>query len=165
VERRTTDGFAQGRAVISPLDPTSDDTLGISFQNENLIALRNGHCVAIVPDLICVVDEETAEPITTEGLRYGQRVRVLGISTPDMMRTQEALQAFGPTAFGLTEPFVPVEGTLRTARLKRHCSCSCVSFGLFLTVLGLLQRMAQQRPRREARKPTVVRSTRGNRLA
>jgi hypothetical protein len=114
VERRTTDGFAKGQAVISPLDPTSDDTLGISFQNENLIALRNGQCVAIVPDLICVVDEETAEPITTEGLRYGQRVRVLGISTPDMMRTPEALQAFGPTAFGMSEPFAPVEGGLRT---------------------------------------------------
>ena len=30
-----------------------------------------------MPDLICVLDAETAEPITTEGLRYGQRVRVL----------------------------------------------------------------------------------------
>jgi len=109
VERRTTEGFAKGRAVISPLDPSSDDTFELRFQNENLIALRNGECVAIVPDLICVVDEETAEPITTEGLRYGQRVRVLGISTPDMMRTPEALEAFGPRAFGLTEEFVPVE--------------------------------------------------------
>jgi DUF917 family protein len=109
VERRTTDGFAKGRAVISPLDPASKQTFEISFQNENLIARHNGDVVAIVPDLICVVDIETAEPITTEGLRYGQRVRVLGISTPDLMRTPEALAAFGPSAFGLTEPFVPVE--------------------------------------------------------
>ncbi|MCZ4339945.1 DUF917 family protein, partial [Shewanella colwelliana] len=58
---------------------------------------------------ICVVDHETAEPITTEGLRYGQRVRVLGISTPEMMRTPEALAAFGPSAFGLAADFVPVE--------------------------------------------------------
>jgi DUF917 family protein len=72
--------------------------------------------VAIVPDLICVVDHETAEPITTEGLRYGQRVRVLGISTPDMMRTPAALDAFGPTAFGLSEPFTPVEGASAVAR-------------------------------------------------
>ncbi|WP_167042638.1 DUF917 domain-containing protein [Salinibacterium sp. ZJ454] len=110
VERRTTEGFAKGRAIISALDAASDDTLEIRFQNENLIALRNGESVAIVPDLICVVDSESAEPITTEGLRYGQRVRVLGISTPAMMRTPEALAAFGPTAFGMTEPFVPVEG-------------------------------------------------------
>jgi len=109
VERRTTDGFAKGRAVISALDQANTETFEISFQNENLIARRDGDVVAIVPDLICVVDHESAEPITTEGLRYGQRVRVLGISTPDMMRTPGALASFGPAAFGLIEPFVPVE--------------------------------------------------------
>jgi DUF917 family protein len=108
VDRRTTDGFAKGVARIAPSDG-SDDELEIRFQNENLIALRNGEMVAIVPDLICVVDSESAEPITTEGLRYGQRVRVLGISTPDMMRTPAALATFGPEAFGLAEEFVPVE--------------------------------------------------------
>ena len=108
VERRTTEGFAKGRAVIAPLDDSAD-SFTIEFQNENLIARHNGLCVAIVPDLICVTDMETAEPVTTEGLRYGQRVRVLGISTPDMMRTPAALEAFGPAAFGLSEPFVPVE--------------------------------------------------------
>ncbi|WP_251446457.1 DUF917 domain-containing protein [Microbacterium sp. USTB-Y] len=107
VERRTTEGFAKGRAVIAPLE--GDGVFEILFQNENLIARRDGEVVAIVPDLICVVDHETAEPITTEGLRYGQRVRVLGISTPDMMRTEGALAAFGPSAFGLAEPFLPVE--------------------------------------------------------
>ncbi len=109
VERRTTEGFAKGRATISSLDATSDDALEIAFQNENLVARRGGDVVAIVPDLICVVDIDSGEPITTEGLRYGQRVRVLGISTPAMMRTPEALAAFGPSAFGLTEPFIPVE--------------------------------------------------------
>lgn len=108
VERRTTEGFAKGRAAIAPLG-AEDDTFEIAFQNENLTARRGGQLVAIVPDLICVVDHETAEPITTEGLRYGQRVRVLGISTPAMMRTPEALAVFGPSAFGLTEEFAPVE--------------------------------------------------------
>ena len=107
VERRTTDGFAKGRATIAV--PGSDVPLEIAFQNENLVARRGGETVAIVPDLICVVDHESAEPVTTEGLRYGQRVRVLGVSTPQMMRTPEALAAFGPAAFGLDEPFVPVE--------------------------------------------------------
>ena len=108
VDRRTTEGFAKGVARIATADG-GEDELEIRFQNENLIALRNGEMVAIVPDLICVVDSESAEPITTEGLRYGQRVRVLGISTPDMMRTPAALAAFGPEAFGLEERFSPVE--------------------------------------------------------
>ncbi|MDQ4502309.1 DUF917 domain-containing protein [Sinomonas sp. ASV322] len=110
VERRTTEGFAKGRAAIAPLD-APEETFEILFQNENLIARRGGELVAIVPDLICVVDHESAEPITTEGLRYGQRVRVLGISTPAMMRTAGALAAFGPAAFGLDEEFVPVEAS------------------------------------------------------
>ena len=62
-----------------------------------------------MPDLICVLDSDTAEPITTEGLRYGQRVRVVGISTPDLMRTPEALAVFGPACFGLDVEFSPVE--------------------------------------------------------
>lgn len=108
VERSTTDGFAKGRAVIAPLG-TEEAPFEIVFQNENLIARQGGRLVAIVPDLICVVDHETAEPITTEQLRYGQRVQILGISTPDLMRTPQALATFGPVAFGLTEAFVPVE--------------------------------------------------------
>lgn len=112
VERRTTEGFAKGRAVIAPADDNGSaagEEFTIEFQNENLVAKRGGTLVALVPDLICVVDHETAEPITTEGLRYGQRVRVIGISTPEMMRTPAALETFGPPAFGLEEQFVPVE--------------------------------------------------------
>lgn len=108
VERRTTEGFARGRAVIEAVDGSGEPVV-IAFQNENLTAYRGEELLAIVPDLICIVDHETAEPITTEGLRYGQRVRVLGISTPDLMRTPEALDTFGPSAFGLSESFVPVE--------------------------------------------------------
>ena len=113
VERRTTEGFAKGVARIASADGEASE-LEIRFQNENLIALRDGVMVAIVPDLICVLDAETAEPITTEGLRYGQRVRVIGISTPEMMRTPKALETFGPAAFGLEEEFSPIESLIDT---------------------------------------------------
>lgn len=106
VERNTNGGFVRGHAK---LEAPNGDILDIDFQNENLIARRNGQVVCLVPDLICILEEETAEPITTESLRYGQRATVIGISTPDMMRTPEALATFGPSAFGLEEEFVPVE--------------------------------------------------------
>lgn len=111
VERRTTEGFARGSAVIDGSEAAGEASgeVKIVFQNENLTAYRGEELLAIVPDLICIVDHETAEPITTEGLRYGQRVRVLGISTPDLMRTPAALATFGPSAFGLRELFLPVE--------------------------------------------------------
>jgi DUF917 family protein len=42
-------------------------------------------------------------------LRYGQRVKVVGTSAAPNMRTPEALRVFGPQAFGLDVPFVPIE--------------------------------------------------------
>jgi len=107
VWRETTNGFARGRAVLQSLG--GDERLEIIFQNENLVARANGELKAIVPDLICVLDGETAEPITTESLRYGQRVKVMAVSVPPIMRTPEALSVFGPHAFGLHEPFRPIE--------------------------------------------------------
>lgn len=110
VERRTEAGFARGRAAAVSFD--GGHKLEIVFQNENLVALVDGEVRCLVPDLICVLEAETAEPITTETLRYGQRVIVVGISTPDLMRTPAALATFGPAAFGLDHPFVPVERTV-----------------------------------------------------
>ena len=111
VDRRTDEGFARGSVRIAGV---GDEELEVQFQNENLIALHSGELhsgvlVAIVPDLICIVEADTAEPITTEGLRYGQRVAVIGIATPPIMRTPEALAVFGPASFGLDRPFRPVE--------------------------------------------------------
>jgi DUF917 family protein len=108
VWRETTQGFARGRAIIAGTG-TNADKLEIVFQNENLVARANGQLKAIVPDLICVLDSETAEPITTEALRYGQRVKVMAVSVPPIMRTPAALAVFGPHAFGLEESFHPIE--------------------------------------------------------
>jgi DUF917 family protein len=107
IYRRTTEGFAKRYAKIQA--PGSSSTLEIVFQNEHLVAHVDGRLRVVVPDLICVLDAETAEPITTEAIRYGQRVKVMGVATPQIMRTPEALAVFGPRAFGLEEEFRPVE--------------------------------------------------------
>jgi DUF917 family protein len=107
VLRRTTAGFASGRATVAALD--GDAKLQLTFQNEHLVARVDGEVRGIVPDLICVLDVDTAEPITTEALRYGQRVKVMVVSTPEIMRTPEALAVFGPHAFGLDHDFQPIE--------------------------------------------------------
>ena len=108
VQRETTQGFARGRVRIAGLEGWSG-TMEIDIQNENLVARVDGRIKAIVPDLICVLDSDTAEPITTEMLRHGQRVTVMGVAVPPMMRTPEALEVFGPKAFGIDVPFMPVE--------------------------------------------------------
>lgn len=107
VERRTVGGFARGTARLEAFG--AGDELVISFQNEHLQATLDGRVLCTVPDLICVLDSESGEAITTEAMRYGQRVTVIGIAAPPIMRTEAALDAFGPAAFDLDEPFVPLE--------------------------------------------------------
>ena len=67
--------------------------LAVAFRNEFLRAQQDGRTIAIVPDLICILDRDTAEPITTENLKYGQRVRVVGSSVPPLLRSQRALSS------------------------------------------------------------------------
>ena len=81
----------------------------VKLQNEWLIAFIGDKPVAMVPDLICLVDLETAEPITAEAARYGQRVNVIGVSVPPNMRTKEALDTFGPVPFKVYDKFIPIE--------------------------------------------------------
>lgn len=108
VSRRERNGWSVGIVTVEPFDPRRRPVT-IQIQNENLIAEEDGRVLAIVPDLICVLEYDTAEPITTERLRYGQRVNVLGVRVPPIMRTPEALDVFGPAAFGLKQPYVALE--------------------------------------------------------
>lgn len=105
VERRVTGRWSMGQARIEG----GGRMLELAVQNEFLVARIDGRTAAIVPDLVAVLDEDTAEAITAETLRYGQRVRVLAASVPPIMRCEAALKVWGPQAFGIDEPFVPIE--------------------------------------------------------
>ncbi|UXS41473.1 DUF917 domain-containing protein [Agrobacterium tumefaciens] len=108
VARKEENGWSVGIATIKPFD-TSKPKVKIRIQNENLVAEEEGgRVLAIVPDLITVLDIDTAEAITTERLRYGQRVNVLAVRVPPIMRTPEALAVFGPAAFGLPQAYRPL---------------------------------------------------------
>lgn len=108
LRRETSRGFAVGYCHLLAADG-SDRLMEVTFQNEHLVAREDGVVKAIVPDLICMVDTETAEPIPVEALKYGQRIKVLGVSAPPILRTAESLAIVGPQAFGLDDPFVPIE--------------------------------------------------------
>ena len=108
LERRTTTGFARGKVIIDGLGPYTGGQMNIEFQNENLIASIDGDVVCIVPDLICVVDTERGDPITTELLRYGFRVTVLGFPAHDLLKSPQGLDVVGPRAFGYDQEFYPL---------------------------------------------------------
>ncbi len=109
VARRTIGGFARGTASIAGTGDLDGRALEIDFQNEFLIARDGDDILATTPDLITVLDAETGEPITTESLRYGFRVVVLGIPSNHRWRSARGLELVGPGYFGYDVPFVPVE--------------------------------------------------------
>lgn len=109
VERRILGGFTRGNLSIEGMHTFLGQSMDIDFQNENLIAKISGKTVCTVPDLICIVDTERGEPITTELLRYGFRVSVLGIPAPALLTRPEALAVVGPQAFGYEEDFIPLK--------------------------------------------------------
>lgn len=121
VQRRLLGGFARGVVQLAGIGPDEGRTLRIDFQNENLIARDGEHAVlAVVPDLICMVAVETADPITTEILRYGLRVEILAVPAPDLLRTPEALAVVGPAAFGYPEvEYRPLPGRFAEGLVHR----------------------------------------------
>jgi DUF917 family protein len=107
--RRTEAGWAKAEARIEGTGADAGSALVLQTQNEHLVAIRDGAVVCSVPDLIVVMDAESGGPITTEELRYGFRVVVVGAPCVPAWRTEEGLKLVGPRYFGYDIDFVPVE--------------------------------------------------------
>ncbi len=100
LKRHFRGGFNVGVAEIEGLDACRGSVGEITIQNEYLIFARDGEMQVCVPDLVVVLDLDTGLPITTELLRYGQRIAVLALPCHPLLRTPEALDVIGPAAFG-----------------------------------------------------------------
>jgi DUF917 family protein len=109
VSRQTMKGWNIGESVLEGLDEFAGSTMTVSFQNENLVARRDGELAASVPDLITVIDWDTGEAITTERLRYGFRVLVLAMPCDEKWRTPAGVELGGPRHFRYDFDWVPVE--------------------------------------------------------
>lgn len=111
IHRVTEGGFAKGTASFEGLNAYADssENLTLHFQNEHLLAKRGEEVLCVTPDLITVLDAETGFPITTEGLRYGQRCVVLGIPCNEKWRSSKGIQTVGPQYFGYDVSYQPVE--------------------------------------------------------
>lgn len=100
VDRRTTGGFLRGRVALDGLDDDLGSRMEIDFQNEFVLATRDGEPVAMAPDLICVLETETGDAVGTEMLRYGQRVSVIALPPSPLLTSPAGLARVGPRAFG-----------------------------------------------------------------
>ena len=119
VQRRTETGFARGMAQLEGLDGSGGSELVLRFQNEHLVAVRDGEVVASVPDLIIALDAESGEPVTTEELRYGYRLSVVGAPCDPRWRTPRGLELVGPRYFGYDFDYAPLEERLAEKKAEQ----------------------------------------------
>ncbi|KAI5248631.1 DUF917-domain-containing protein [Aureobasidium subglaciale] len=112
VERTLRNGHVYGEVIIEAAADTSsaefEGRIKIPFKNENIAAFKvkedgSEEVLAIVPDLIAVIDSQSGEAIGTPEYRYGLLVTVIGITASDKWTsTPRAIEIGGPAAFGLT---------------------------------------------------------------
>lgn len=109
VSRTTDGGFVRGNAYFEGLDEFDNTHAKVEFQNENLICFVDGKPKAVTPDLITVLDKETGMPITTEGLRFGMRISIIGMPADDKWRTEKGIKTVGPRYFGYDLDYQTIE--------------------------------------------------------
>jgi DUF917 family protein len=109
VGRRTNGGFARAEITITGSSADSGRECCVQSQNEHLIVLREGRVIASVPDIIVVMDSAEGMPVTTEAIRYGLRVVLVGIPCDPRWRTADGLAIVGPRYFVYDVEYVPVE--------------------------------------------------------
>ncbi len=107
IERRTEGGFARGRAVMAGVEEWKGKQLRLDFQNEFLIAEQDGEVLATTPDLISAVEADTGAAVTTDSLRYGQRLVTLTYDCDPKWRTPRGIELVGPRYFKYERDYVP----------------------------------------------------------
>ena len=111
LEREGRDGFLWGRTKVKGAGDYSGRTLEVWFKNENLISWIDGEPYVTCPDLITLLDADTADALSNwgEDVRVGREVAVIGIKTPDLWRTPGGLALLTPKYFGFDIEYRPIE--------------------------------------------------------
>ena len=107
IERRTTGGFARGTARFDGVEEWRDRTLRLDFQNEFLMAERDGEVIVTTPDLITLLEADSGLPVTADSLRYGLRLVALAMAAPEHWRSPAGIKLVGPRYFGYPVDYKP----------------------------------------------------------
>jgi DUF917 family protein len=110
IDRNTDGGFTRGSVTIEGIGADRGRMVRVEIQNENLVVIEDGAVVVSVPDLVSILDSETGEAISTEMLRFGQRVSVLAWACDPLWRTPRGIELAGPQAFDFDFDYVPFDG-------------------------------------------------------
>ncbi|KAL5116927.1 hypothetical protein ACEQ8H_005144 [Pleosporales sp. CAS-2024a] len=115
VDRKLHMGHIYGEVVIEGTDKQYAGKIKIPFKNENIAAIRipetgdvatgaekNEDVLAIVPDLIAVIDAQNGEAVGTPDYRYGLLVQVLAFTASERWTSPRGIEIGGPKAFGMS---------------------------------------------------------------
>lgn len=116
LERHDSGGFVRGSVVFAGVGSDKNRYVRMEIQNENLILLENGECLASVPDLIVALDSESGRALGTDSLQFGQRVTVIAWPCDPIWRTPKGLERTGPSAFGYDINYESIESRSRGRR-------------------------------------------------
>lgn len=108
-EWKDEDGFLIGRLTITGGGDFAGQSFESDIKNEHLVARRNGAVIATCPDLISVIDVESADGIINPAYDRGQAVAVIGYRCDPLWRTEAGLDVFSPRYFGYDLDYVPIE--------------------------------------------------------
>ncbi|MDP1732672.1 MAG: DUF917 domain-containing protein [Devosia sp.] len=100
VDRRTVGGFARGTARFEGVEEWQGHDLRLDFQNEFLMAERDGAVLVTTPDLITLLEAESGLPVTADSLRYGLRLKALAMPSNPQWLTPAGIALVGPRYFG-----------------------------------------------------------------
>jgi DUF917 family protein len=118
IDRNTAGGFTRGSVTIDGIGDDRGRLVRVEIQNENLVVIEDGAVIVSVPDLVSILDSETGEAISTEMLRFGQRVSVLAWPCDPLWRTPRGIELAGPLAFGYDFNYVPFDGEPATSTVS-----------------------------------------------
>jgi len=104
IDRFISKGFVNGKVVIEH----QKDKIEVIFQNEFLIAKYNDKIFATTPDILVLIEQETAVPITCESLQYGIKVDLVALPAPEIWTTPAGLALVGPRHFGYDVDYCPI---------------------------------------------------------
>jgi len=109
---RDEDGFLVGEVALSGTGEFAGQTFVSDVKNEHLVARRDGSVIATCPDLVSIIDIDSADGVINPGYERGQSVAVLGFRCDPLWRTEAGLAVFSPRYFGYDLDYVPIEERL-----------------------------------------------------
>lgn len=99
VDHKVENGFLVGTTCLH----TTQGDFNLDYQNEFLRVRHKGRALALTPDIITLIEQDSGMPVTTANLQYGLRVDLMILEPPAIWRSPKGMELVGPKIFGYEE--------------------------------------------------------------